>query len=113
MNRSLIWRINNPEEQLLVGARARAKKSGIEFNVNKYDIYIPQLCPLLEIPIVQNIGRGRTDNSPSLDRKDNSKGYTKDNVWVISDLANRMKNSASLEQLETFCKNVLKGKLNG
>ena len=27
----------------------------------------------------------------SLDRKDPNKGYTKDNVWVISQIANAMK----------------------
>jgi hypothetical protein len=42
------------------------------------------------------------DRSPSLDRVDNSKGYTKDNVWVISQLANKMKNNASLDQLRCF-----------
>lgn len=29
--------------------------------------------------------------SYSLDRKDPNKGYTKDNVWVISQIANAMK----------------------
>lgn len=45
--------------------------------------------------------------SPSIDRKDSSKGYIKGNVWVISSIANRMKWNATKEQLLTFCQGVL------
>ncbi len=108
MSKSLIWRIHNPEQQLITAAKLRCRKSGLSFTINRYDIHIPQICPLLGIPIVASIGKGRSDNSPSLDRKDNSKGYTKENIWVISDLANRMKNSATKDQLKTFAENILK-----
>jgi hypothetical protein len=49
---------------------------------------------------------GRHD-SPSIDRKDNTKGYTKDNVWVISQLANQMKSNATPEQLRAFARWIL------
>ena len=39
-------------------------------------------------------------NSPSLDRLDNNKGYTKENISVISYKANRIKNDASFEEIE-------------
>ena len=42
---------------------------------------------------------GDHDNSPSLDRIDPSKGYTKNNVLWISYLANRMKSNLSLKEL--------------
>lgn len=35
----------------------------------------------------------------SLDRKDNSKGYTEDNVWWVHKTVNRLKNNYSLEEL--------------
>lgn len=46
--------------------------------------------------------------SPSIDRIDNSKGYIKGNVWIISMKANAMKNSANFKELHTFCKNILR-----
>jgi len=40
------------------------------------------------------------DNSPTLDRIDNTKGYTKDNIIIVSFKANTIKNSATIEELE-------------
>ena len=39
-------------------------------------------------------------NSPSIDRIDPSKGYTKDNVWVISRRANTIKSNATVDEVE-------------
>ena len=39
------------------------------------------------------------DNSPTLDRIDNSAGYVPGNVWVISSLANRCKNDLSADEI--------------
>lgn len=41
------------------------------------------------------------------DRKDSTKGYTKDNVWVISLIANSMKWSSTKEERVLFAKWVL------
>lgn len=53
----------------------------------------------MDIPLFFSPGR-RTYNSFSLDRKDNSKGYTKDNTRVISWLANGRKGDLSVKQIE-------------
>ena len=99
------------EQTMLNKARGRAKKYNLDFNLTLEDIVIPEICPILEVPLV--IGtKGEYEYSPSLDRIDNTKGYIKNNVQVISKKANSMKNSASLEELKTFCKNILRYSLN-
>lgn len=84
----------------------RAIKKGLDFDLIESEIIIPELCPILEIPIFVGT-KGDYNNSPTIDRIDNSKGYTKDNVKIISMLANTMKNSASIENLKKFSKNIL------
>ena len=92
---------------LVRNSRNRANKKDIEFNLHWTDIYIPNKCPILGIPLMFNYEGIPTDNSPSLDRIDPTKGYTKDNVWVISNLANRMKSNADAKTLRDFAKWVL------
>jgi hypothetical protein len=64
---------------------------------------IPDLCPIFNIPLnydgVEKQGWTRTDNSPSLDRIDSNKGYTMDNIHIISWRANRIKNDSTVEEL--------------
>ena len=100
----------NPEYVLWNAARQRAKRGGLQFTMERTDIAIPAVCPLLGIQLIHKRGKGRGfwDNSPSIDRIDNGLGYVKGNVWVISWLANKMKATASREQLLTFCTNVVK-----
>lgn len=89
----------------------RAHKRGLDFNLTEEDIIIPEICPILEVPLV--IGeKGNYEYSPSIDRIDNSKGYVKGNIRIISKKANSMKNCASYEELVAFCKNVLRYSLN-
>lgn len=87
---------------MLNAASRRSKQIGVEYSISLKDIVVPTHCPLLGIKLSK--GRGERDAVPSLDRLDNTKGYTPDNVWVISYKANRMKNSATLEELDIFCK---------
>jgi len=65
-----------------------------------YDVW-PQdnQCPIMET--IFTIG-GDLDTSPSLDRIDPSKGYVVGNIQIISNVANRMKNSADDSQLLRF-----------
>lgn len=99
----------DPRKLLLSLAKRRARIKGIEYNLVIEDLSIPEVCPILEIPI--KVGEGKiVDTSPSLDRIDNSKGYVKGNVQVISNMANRMKNSASPELLLKFAQWILKEK---
>lgn len=87
--------------------KRRASLKGIEFTITKEDIVIPNICPILEIPIYVGTKKDYF-NSPSIDRIDVTKGYIKSNIRIISMLANSMKNSANREQLLTFAKNIEK-----
>ena len=99
---------NNPEKRMLLSAKHRAKKLNILFDISEEDIIIPELCPYLNIPLSNIRGEGRKKTNLSLDRIDSSKGYVKGNVQVISDLANRMKQNASVEELLMFAKGIQK-----
>lgn len=93
-----ISRERNPIADILTGCRGRAKEKGLEFNITKEDIFLPTHCPILRIPIQRN--STPQDNSYSVDRIDNSKGYIKGNVRVISNKANRLKSNATIKELE-------------
>lgn len=99
-------KLNHPEKWLLRQARTRAKDKGLEFSLTLEDIKIPQRCPIMD-EVLQYVPGEYSDYSPSIDRIDSARGYTPDNIWVISSIANRMKWNATKEQLLTFCKGVL------
>lgn len=89
----------------MANARCRSKDSGHLFDLIKSDIVVPELCPILKFPLTFHIGEGKSGgqwDSPSLDRIDNTKGYIKGNIQVISKLANTMKNKATAQQLHDF-----------
>jgi hypothetical protein len=78
-----------------------AKRRGIEFDLKFEDLAllsIPVTCPALGIPLKKARGR-RTDNSPSVDRIDSTKGYLPDNIVVVSWRANKIKSNATLDEL--------------
>ena len=89
---------------LLARARTRATARGMEFTITKEDIVIPDKCPLLGIDIIPK-AKDRI-HSPSLDRKDSTRGYTPDNIWVVSSRANTLKNDATLQELKTLVENL-------
>ena len=92
-----------PEVRMYRRAKQRAVTRGLEFSIEREDVTIPEYCPILGIKLEVLTGRsGGQPQSPALDRKDSSKGYSKGNVWVISHLANMMKSSANKEQLKSF-----------
>lgn len=92
-------------------ARRRAELKGLEFSIELEDVLsCPSLCPVLGIEIKFNEPRN-SPNSPSIDRYDNTKGYTKDNIRMISLRANTLKSDSSLEEIEKIY-NYMKKSLN-
>lgn len=92
-------------DYIYIQKRKQARKKDIEFNLDKSDITIPNRCPILDIELKQGRTpeiKGPQRNSPSIDRIDNSKGYVKGNIQIVSNRVNTMKNDASPEELLKF-----------
>lgn len=99
-------RVEKASDYLFKYAKARAKKKGLEFTITKEDVVIPEVCPILGYKFVIG-GEGQNKCSPSIDRIDSSKGYTPDNIQIVSRLYNSMKWDSTQEELIHFCKSVL------
>ena len=84
------------EKRIYHRAKSRAKKKGRDFNLELDDIVIPDVCPVLGHKFIY----GDTDWTYSIDRVDNNLGYVKGNVVIVSNKANRIKNSATRKELE-------------
>lgn len=101
-------------KSLWFSAKNRAKAIGLDFNIEQNDIIIPTHCPILGIELVQSVliheqikNQKRKvginllpPNYPSIDRLDSTKGYTKENITVISWRANHIKSNSSFEEIE-------------
>ena len=88
---------------LLRHAKQHAKKIGIEFAITIKDINIPALCPILNKPFILH----DKSYTYSIDRIDNSKGYTKDNIqWVCLGI-NYMKSKSTDDKLHEFIKLII------
>ena len=101
-------KLANPIKELIRGAKSRAKKKGIPFNITQDDLFVPTHCPVLGIPLITTFGES-TDNTPSIDRIIPALGYVKGNVIIVSKLANRIKTNATPDQIQavaTFYKNL-------
>lgn len=95
----LKWRENHPEKNIWNRAKQRSKRLNIEFTIDVSDIIIPEFCPILGIKLTAP-NKKVSDSSYSMDRIDNTKGYIKGNIQIISQRANRLKSDSSIEELE-------------
>lgn len=94
-------------QMALANARRRAKQAGLPCSIDLPWLLAnsPDVCPLLEMTLQYANTKTRSD-SPSIDRFDSTSGYTPENCWVISALANRIKSDATVSQLETLVGNI-------
>lgn len=104
--RSREFRLRNFLKCLVTSARTRANRKSIVFNITEEDLVIPEICPLLEIPLIIGNHIETRNSSPSIDRIDNTLGYIRGNVRIISFLANSMKRDVPKEMLLLFANNI-------
>ena len=95
----------DPISQMLSNSKIRAKAKKLPHNITSDDIREvwpkDNICPVLKKPFEMGFKSGKTKSmAPSLDKIIPSKGYTKGNIVVISDIVNRLKSDASLEDLK-------------
>ena len=100
----------DPYKTAFQNAKARVQREAVRMWCLDHDnMLYPEYCPYLGIKLDYSIGEKGSpqDNSPSFDRIDSTGDYTHDNVQIISNLANSMKNSADRFQQVSFAKKVL------
>lgn len=96
------WTDEKKQKALLRTIKKRAKDRGISFNLEHSKIVWPTHCPVFGTPLVygQRASKGDWANGASVDRIDPRRGYTLDNIVVMSWRANRIKCDATVVELE-------------
>lgn len=72
---------NYPERLILKTPRRKAEREGKPFEMTSADVVIPEICPILGIPLLLE---GSQKNRPTLVLIDENGPYTKDNTRVVS-----------------------------
>lgn len=63
------------------------------------NLHLPEICPILGIKLNYENSFYKKDDSPSIDRIDSNRGYELENLHIISERANRIKNDSIPEEL--------------
>jgi hypothetical protein len=97
-NRKMYLYDNEPWRAKCWSAREKAKKLGLDYNIDPE--YVKNIwpkdnkCPALGIDLRKG-KNGGSNHSPSLDRIIPKLGYIKGNVQVVCNLANKIMNNAT------------------
>lgn len=96
-------------EAMVRTTRQRARKKGLDCNLTAHTIFVliklqSGCCAITKIPFSYNFSDQYTRNpyAPSIDRKDSKKGYTVDNIQIVTTWYNMMKNEWSDDDVRTF-----------
>ena len=97
------------------GAKTRATKYNIPFNLTLKDIYSiweqqKGLCAISKLPMTFDLYQGRTFTNVSIDQINPHLGYTKENIQLVCMTVNQMKSDMSIEELYMFCEAIIKNK---
>jgi hypothetical protein len=102
-----LWRSRDPKRTwasaAVSSAKRRAAAVGMEYALSYRDV-LPlcgDRCPALGISLDYGAKgqKGARANSPTIDRLDNDRGYTPDNIAVISYRANSIKQAATAAEI--------------
>lgn len=105
------WQAKFPEKYILSRTKAKCKKFSIPFDLKLEDIVIPEFCPILGVKLLigqESYTKTSKWNTASVDRINPLRGYTKENIQVISMRANMMKTDSTTEDLIKFANWIYK-----
>jgi len=91
--------------QILNKIKNRAKREGQDFDLTVENIKWPTHCPVFGYELSYEISD--KDKSVSFDKHDPNKGYTKDNVNIMSLRANRAKWNLNIEEVRLIYEYLL------
>lgn len=115
--------IKDSVPQLLSNSKIRAKEFNVPFDLTTEYLreILPKdmICPIFKVKMTRSKTSGRKGYrrdkyAPSIDRIFSDRGYVKGNVIIVSDIANRIKTDATIEELEItylFYKDLMQKKL--
>lgn len=97
----------------LKASKRRSKDKNLYNELNiEYLLYLWNFqkgkCALTGEQMTYKFYEGRVNTNLSIDRVDSSKGYTKDNIQLVTMAANQMKNDLTLDELTVMCRNIIK-----
>jgi len=64
-------------------------------------------CAITGVEMTYLAGKGRVLTNISIDRIDSSRGYVRNNVQLVCDIANRMKQELTHNELKLWCQRIL------
>lgn len=91
------WKKVPIEKRIFNRLKNRSKDRGLSFSLNLDDIILPKICPVFKKKFIY----GSHSWTYSVDRFDNCIGYEKDNISIISNKANMIKSTATVDELRT------------
>ena len=102
----LSYKTKDKQLHLLNAIKNRAKAQNIPFNLEYDDLTPPKFCPVFNVEIgrIEPHSKASKRFSISVDRIIPEKGYVKDNIQIISQLANVMKHDATINELKMFAR---------
>ena len=96
-----------------LGARDRAKRKNVLFNITKQDLMDlwnkqKGKCAISGISMTYTMDTGRNPYNVSVDQINPSSGYTKDNIQLVCMCVNQLKSDFDMSIILNICENILK-----
>jgi len=96
----------------LLAAKERAEKGNFEFDINLdylIELWDQQkgLCALSGISMTYEQYKGRTATNVSIDKKNRTLGYVRNNIQLVCMACNQIKSDLTEEEMYLFCKKII------